>query len=60
MFAEENGIDLISVITTTVGGPFLTPTIPSSIRVLLSPVTGFFVVIRYNGMFEFHKAFNLH
>lgn len=39
-FAEENGIDLISVITTTVGGPFLTPTVPSSIQVLLSPVTG--------------------
>ncbi|KAL0306431.1 UNVERIFIED_CONTAM: Dihydroflavonol 4-reductase, partial [Sesamum radiatum] len=33
-YAEENGIDLISVITTTVGGPFLTPTVPSSIQVL--------------------------
>ncbi|KAK4439852.1 putative anthocyanidin reductase [Sesamum alatum] len=39
-YAEENGIDLISVITTTVGGPFLTPTVPSSIQVLLSPITG--------------------
>ncbi|KAH6797498.1 Rossmann-fold superfamily protein [Perilla frutescens var. hirtella] len=39
-FAGENDIDLISVITTTVGGPFLTPTVPSSIQVLLSPVTG--------------------
>ncbi|CAA0808660.1 NAD(P)-binding Rossmann-fold superfamily protein [Striga hermonthica] len=39
-FAEENGIDLISVITTTVGGSFLTPTVPTSIRVLMSPVTG--------------------
>ncbi|KAI3457011.1 hypothetical protein Pfo_013674 [Paulownia fortunei] len=39
-FAEKNGIDLISVITTTVGGPFLTPTVPASIQVLLSPVTG--------------------
>lgn len=47
MFAEENNIDLISVITSTVGGPFLTPRVPSSIQVLLSPITGFFV-IRYN------------
>ncbi|XP_022753184.1 putative anthocyanidin reductase [Durio zibethinus] len=39
-FANENGIDLVSVITTTVAGPFLTTTIPSSIHVLLSPVTG--------------------
>ncbi|XVF34098.1 hypothetical protein REPUB_Repub18cG0028100 [Reevesia pubescens] len=39
-FANDNGIDLVSVITTTVAGPFLTTTIPSSIQVLLSPVTG--------------------
>ncbi|KAL2476211.1 NAD(P)-binding Rossmann-fold superfamily protein [Abeliophyllum distichum] len=39
-FARENGIHLISVITTTVAGPFLTPTVPVSIRVLLSPITG--------------------
>ncbi|KAL6553944.1 hypothetical protein OROMI_019617 [Orobanche minor] len=39
-FAEENGMDLISVITTTVGGPFLTPTVPTSIQVLLAPATG--------------------
>ncbi|XAR56630.1 Dihydrokaempferol 4-reductase [Bertholletia excelsa] len=39
-FARENGIDLVSVITTTVAGPFLTSTVPSSIQVLLSPITG--------------------
>ncbi|TYI42284.1 hypothetical protein ES332_A01G087700v1 [Gossypium tomentosum] len=39
-FANENAIDLVSVITTTVAGPFLTTTIPSSIQVLLSPITG--------------------
>ncbi|XP_059442151.1 putative anthocyanidin reductase [Corylus avellana] len=39
-FANENGIDLVSVITTTVAGPFLTLDVPSSIRVLLSPITG--------------------
>ncbi|XVE80276.1 hypothetical protein DITRI_Ditri14bG0127100 [Diplodiscus trichospermus] len=40
-FADENGIDLVSVITTTVAGPFLTTGLPSSIQVLLSPVTGY-------------------
>ncbi|XP_038691693.1 putative anthocyanidin reductase isoform X2 [Tripterygium wilfordii] len=39
-FANENGIDLVSVITTTVAGPFLTPSVPSSIQVLFSPITG--------------------
>ncbi|XP_020235267.1 dihydroflavonol 4-reductase [Cajanus cajan] len=39
-FAKENGIDLVSVITTTVSGPFFTANVPSSIKVLLSPITG--------------------
>ncbi|XP_071727197.1 putative anthocyanidin reductase [Rutidosis leptorrhynchoides] len=39
-FANENGIQLVSIITTTVAGPFLTSTVPLSIRFLLSPVTG--------------------
>ncbi|KAJ9551497.1 hypothetical protein OSB04_015542 [Centaurea solstitialis] len=39
-FANENGIRLVSIITTTVAGPFLTSTVPLSIRVLLSPITG--------------------
>nr|GEX95807.1 putative anthocyanidin reductase isoform X1 [Tanacetum cinerariifolium] len=39
-FARENNIHLVSIITTTVTGPFLTSTVPLSIRVLLSPVTG--------------------
>ncbi|CAL0328578.1 unnamed protein product [Lupinus luteus] len=39
-FAKENGIDLVSVITTTVGGPFFTTYVPSSVKVLLSPITG--------------------
>ncbi|MCL7044586.1 hypothetical protein MKW94_005743 [Papaver nudicaule] len=39
-YANEKGIDLISVIPTTVAGPFLTPAVPASVRVLLSPVTG--------------------
>ncbi|XP_024960440.1 putative anthocyanidin reductase [Cynara cardunculus var. scolymus] len=39
-FANENGIRLVSIITTTVAGPFLTSTVPLSIRVLLSPLTG--------------------
>ncbi|XP_030521128.2 putative anthocyanidin reductase isoform X2 [Rhodamnia argentea] len=39
-FAREKGIDIVSVVTATVGGPFLTSSVPSSTRVLLSPVTG--------------------
>ncbi|KAF6173955.1 hypothetical protein GIB67_039906 [Kingdonia uniflora] len=39
-YANEYGIDLISVIPTTVAGPFLTPKVPASVRVLLSAVTG--------------------
>ncbi|KAL2943897.1 Dihydroflavonol 4-reductase [Bienertia sinuspersici] len=39
-FATENGLNLVSIITTTVAGPFLTSTTPTSIRVLLSPITG--------------------
>ncbi|GMN52071.1 hypothetical protein TIFTF001_021221 [Ficus carica] len=38
-FAVENGVDLVSVITATVAGPFLTTNVPSSIQVLLSPLT---------------------
>ncbi|KAL1203045.1 putative anthocyanidin reductase [Cardamine amara subsp. amara] len=38
-YAKEKGMDLVSVITTTVSGPFLTPFVPSSVQVLLSPVT---------------------
>ncbi|GAU41322.1 hypothetical protein TSUD_94030, partial [Trifolium subterraneum] len=39
-FAQENGIDLVSVITSTVAGPFFTSNVPSSVKVLLSPLTG--------------------
>ncbi|KAI6690493.1 hypothetical protein NL676_027321 [Syzygium grande] len=39
-FARENGLDIVSVVTATVGGPFLTSSVPSSIRVLSSPITG--------------------
>ncbi|XP_061341828.1 putative anthocyanidin reductase [Gastrolobium bilobum] len=39
-FAKENGINLVSVITTTVAGPFFTTNVPSSVKVLLSPITG--------------------
>ncbi|GAV87780.1 Epimerase domain-containing protein [Cephalotus follicularis] len=39
-FAKENAINLVSVITSTVAGSFLTASVPSSIQVLLSPITG--------------------
>lgn len=57
-FAKENGIDLVSTITPTVAGPFLTPTVPLSIQVLLSPITGsflslflFFILEQQNAIF---------
>ncbi|XP_040381301.1 putative anthocyanidin reductase [Oryza brachyantha] len=39
-FARENGINLASLVLPTVAGPFLTPAVPTSIQLLLSPVTG--------------------
>ncbi|TKW23097.1 hypothetical protein SEVIR_4G271400v4 [Setaria viridis] len=39
-FARENGVHLVSVILPTVAGPFLTPSVPTSIQLLLSPITG--------------------
>ncbi|KAM0852992.1 hypothetical protein ACQ4PT_051382 [Festuca glaucescens] len=38
-FARENGIRLVSVVLPTVAGPFLTPAVPTSVQLLLSPVT---------------------
>ncbi|CAN1277605.1 Dihydroflavonol 4-reductase [Linum perenne] len=35
-----NGIDIISVVTPTVAGPFLNSSVPASIQVLMSPITG--------------------
>jgi len=43
-YAKERGMDLVSVITTTVSGPFLTPFVPSSVQVLLSPITGVYII----------------
>ncbi|XP_065862235.1 putative anthocyanidin reductase isoform X2 [Euphorbia lathyris] len=39
-YGKQNGIDVVSVITTTVGGSFLTSSVPASIQVILSPLTG--------------------
>jgi len=41
-FAKDNGIDLVSIITSTVAGPFFTANVPTSVKVLLSPLTGNF------------------
>uniref|UniRef100_A0ACD5ZD04 Uncharacterized protein n=1 Tax=Avena sativa TaxID=4498 RepID=A0ACD5ZD04_AVESA len=38
-FARANGIHLVSVVLPTVAGPFLTPAVPTSVQLLLSPVT---------------------
>ncbi|KAM0932768.1 putative dihydroflavanol 4-reductase [Dioscorea sansibarensis] len=42
-FAKEKGIDLISIIPPTVAGLFLTPDVPTSLQVLLSPITGIII-----------------
>ncbi|WVZ78873.1 hypothetical protein U9M48_026520 [Paspalum notatum var. saurae] len=39
-FARDNGLRLVSAILPTVAGPFLTPSVPTSIQLLLSPITG--------------------
>ncbi|KAK7319562.1 hypothetical protein RJT34_04284 [Clitoria ternatea] len=39
-FAEENNIDLITVIPTLTAGPSLTPEIPTSVRIATSLITG--------------------
>ena len=39
-FAWENGVHLVSLVLPTVAGPFLTPSVPTSIQLLLSPITG--------------------
>ncbi|KAJ4975362.1 hypothetical protein NE237_000468 [Protea cynaroides] len=39
-FANEKGIDLVSILPTTVAGPFFTSSVPASVQVLLSPITG--------------------
>ncbi|KAF0904645.1 hypothetical protein E2562_036018 [Oryza meyeriana var. granulata] len=39
-FAREKCIHLVSLVLPTVAGSFLTPTVPTSIQLLLSPITG--------------------
>lgn len=39
-FAEENKIDLITIIPSLIAGPPLTPEIPSSINLAMSLITG--------------------
>lgn len=38
-FARENGLHMVSVVLPTVAGPFLTPAVPTSVQLLLSPIT---------------------
>ncbi|XP_057846915.1 dihydroflavonol 4-reductase isoform X2 [Cryptomeria japonica] len=41
-FAREHNIDMVTIIPVTVAGKFLTSTVPSSVRVLMSPVTEYY------------------
>ncbi|KAI5068589.1 hypothetical protein GOP47_0016934 [Adiantum capillus-veneris] len=38
-FAEEKGLDLVSILPSLVGGPFTTPSLPGSLSVYLSAMT---------------------
>ncbi|XP_043718557.1 dihydroflavonol 4-reductase-like [Telopea speciosissima] len=39
-FAEQNNMDLITIIPTLVVGPFITPSMPPSLITALAPITG--------------------
>ncbi|XP_038709572.1 vestitone reductase-like [Tripterygium wilfordii] len=39
-FAEENGLDLVTVIPSLVAGPFICPQFPASVRMMLALVSG--------------------
>eukprot|EP00253_Pinus_taeda_P021313 PITA_21313 len=39
-FAKENKMEVVSIVPVTVVGPWLTTTIPSSVDVTISPITG--------------------
>lgn len=58
-FARENGLDIVSVVTTTVGGPFLTSSVPSSIRVLSSPITGSLLLVLSRVDYEILEFVNI-
>lgn len=41
-FAEENGLDLVTLVLPVVVGPFICPTIPSSVSIALAMILGTF------------------
>ncbi|KAF7834780.1 serine/threonine-protein phosphatase 7 long form-like protein [Senna tora] len=57
-FAKHNGIDLLSVITSIVAGPFFTASVPSSLQLLLSPITVHYLcpVLSLNARLEASNA----
>ena len=66
-FAEENNIDLITVIPSLMAGPSLTPDIPSSANLAMSLITGpnleqLFLIYWMNHRIhgKLKKVFNFH
>ncbi|KAF5953002.1 hypothetical protein HYC85_010946 [Camellia sinensis] len=39
-FAEKHGLDLVTVIPTVIGGPFICPRVPSSVNVSMAKILG--------------------
>lgn len=46
-FAKKNGLDLVTLVLPVVVGPFICPTIPSSVSLALAMVLGTFVFLRF-------------
>jgi nucleoside-diphosphate-sugar epimerase len=39
-YGSDHGIDVVTIAPSLVAGPFLTPTIPTSVALTLTPITG--------------------
>jgi len=54
-FAKEKGMDFVTILPTLVVGPFLLPSMPSSLITALSPITGKFTKILKHILIDLFK-----
>ncbi|KAK7393007.1 hypothetical protein VNO78_21457 [Psophocarpus tetragonolobus] len=62
-FAKEQGMDFITILPTLVVGPFLMPTMPSSLVTALSPITGneaHYTIIKHGQFVHLEDICNAH